>query len=194
MAHVIAIDIGTTKLCGAAVDEGGCLLAVASRPNDAAIAGLPDGWHEQDPQRIRGLACDILRELASRVPGAPAAIGLTGQMHGLVAVDAAGGAVGNLITWQDQRCLTPSGPGLPPVLDELLARVPAAAWEACGCRPAGGYMAATLLWLSNLYGARSTATTAFAGATALVDGLIEARRHLTWSTNPAPTSSPEVTE
>lgn len=55
-------------------------------------------------------------------------------------------------------------------------------------------VAATLLWLSNLYGARSTATSAFAGATALVDGLIEARRHVTWSTNPAPTSSPEVTE
>jgi hypothetical protein len=38
-----------------------------------------------------------------------------------------------------------------------------------------GLVAATLLWLSNLYGARSLATRMFAGAMALVDGLVAGR-------------------
>jgi hypothetical protein len=38
-----------------------------------------------------------------------------------------------------------------------------------------GLVAATLLWLSNVYGARSIATRLFAGAMALIDGLIAGR-------------------
>ena len=41
-----------------------------------------------------------------------------------------------------------------------------------------GLLAATLLWLSNLYGARSLATRMFAGAMALVDGLVMGREQL----------------
>jgi hypothetical protein len=41
-----------------------------------------------------------------------------------------------------------------------------------------GLLAATLLWLSNLYGARSLATRMFAGAMALVDGLVAGREQL----------------
>jgi hypothetical protein len=41
-----------------------------------------------------------------------------------------------------------------------------------------GLLAATLLWLSNLRGARSIATRAYAGASALVDGLIAGRDQL----------------
>ena len=59
-------------------------------------------------------------------------------------------------------------------------------------------LVATLLWLSNLYGARSTATSAFAGAMALIDGLVDARAHLkgvmTLNRESPERSSPEVTE
>ena len=41
-----------------------------------------------------------------------------------------------------------------------------------------GLLAATLLWLSNLYGARSLATRMFAGAMALVDGLVTGREQI----------------
>jgi hypothetical protein len=41
-----------------------------------------------------------------------------------------------------------------------------------------GLVAATLLWLSNLYGARSLATRMFAGAMALVDGLVTGREEI----------------
>jgi hypothetical protein len=48
-----------------------------------------------------------------------------------------------------------------------------------------GLVAATLLWLSNLYGARSLATRMFAGAMALVDGLVEGREQIgAANTNP----------
>jgi hypothetical protein len=41
-----------------------------------------------------------------------------------------------------------------------------------------GLVAATLLWLSNLYRARSLATRMFAGAMALVDGLVAGREQI----------------
>jgi len=41
-----------------------------------------------------------------------------------------------------------------------------------------GLTAATLLWLSNLYGARSLATRMFAGAMALVDALVTGREQI----------------
>lgn len=52
-------------------------------------------------------------------------------------------------------------------------------------------LAATLLWLSNLLGARSQVTRCVAGATALVDSLVEARPHLPrTSVAPAPVATP----
>lgn len=38
-------------------------------------------------------------------------------------------------------------------------------------------VAATLLWLSNMYGARTLVTSLFSGATALTDGLVKGREH-----------------
>ena len=57
----------------------------------------------------------------------------------------------------------------------MLAGVGAATAESHSAILALGLVAATLLWFSNLRGARSIATRMFAGAMALVDGLLAGR-------------------
>lgn len=142
---VLGLDIGTTTICGVAVNPACEMVASVERPNDSLVPGLPAGRVEQDPLRIRERAVEVLRGLTLRV-GEVAAIGLTGQMHGMLCVDAAGRPLSNLITWQDGRCLESAGGGRN-WLDSMRARVPDAAWAACGCRPASGFMGSTLYWL-----------------------------------------------
>lgn len=143
---LIGLDIGTTSICGVAVGTSGELIASVERPNDSAVSGLPAGRAEQDPVRIRLRAIEVLRELAGRADDV-AGIGLTGQMHGMLCVDAENQPLTNLVTWQDGRCLERSSGG-ESRLEEIRRRVPAGHWEACGCEPAGGFMGSTLFWMS----------------------------------------------
>jgi len=57
------------------------------------------GWAEQDPEDWWRAAEAALAEL----PGAPASIGLSGQMHGLVALDEQERVLRPAILWNDQR-------------------------------------------------------------------------------------------
>jgi xylulokinase len=94
------IDVGTSGVKGLAVDEHGTVLALAE-------AGYPlstprPGWAEQDPEDWWTATQGVLAELETAV-GAPAGIGLSGQMHGLVALDRAGHVIRPAILWNDQR-------------------------------------------------------------------------------------------
>jgi sugar (pentulose or hexulose) kinase len=142
---ILGIDIGTTTICGVAIATSGEFLASVERPNDSAIGGLPSGRAEQAPTRIRERVFEVLRELRGRVDEVTA-IGLTGQMHGMVCVDADNQPVSNLITWQDGRCLEPTPRGNT-WLDEIRGRVETPAWDACGCLPANGFLGTTLYWM-----------------------------------------------
>src|SRR2546421_3035242 len=76
------IDVGTTAVKGIAIDDSGSVLARAQ-------AGYPlstprRGWAEQDPEDWWQATEAVLEQLAGAA-GAPAGIGLSGQMHGLVA-------------------------------------------------------------------------------------------------------------
>jgi len=57
------------------------------------------GWAEQDPEDWWRAAEAALAEL----PGAPASIGLSGQMHGLVVLDEQERVLRRAILWNDQR-------------------------------------------------------------------------------------------
>jgi xylulokinase len=97
---LVGIDVGTTGVKGLAIDPSGAVLARAE-------AGYPlstpqPGWSEQDPRDWWEATEAVLAELRAR-SGAPAGIGLSGQMHGLVALDAGGEVVRPAILWNDQR-------------------------------------------------------------------------------------------
>jgi len=148
MSHLIGLDLGTTTVVGVLLDAArGRVLRVARRRNDAARSGsaLPTRA-EQDPDRLRTLALQVLAKLGEE-GAAVHGIWLTGQKHGLLCVDSTNRPLTPLISWQDQRTAEPlPGMGLT-TLDELRARLDDLDWRENGCRIAHGYGAATLFWL-----------------------------------------------
>jgi len=149
MEILIGLDIGTTKLCAVAVDTAGALRAVEHAANDTRIPGDADAA-EQDASAILMRAMELLTRLCARPELAGAqvqALGVTGQMHGVLLADAAGQPLSPLITWQDGRGNRPIRAGGRSYVEEFAARVGAAALADCGCTPASGYGAVTLLRL-----------------------------------------------
>ena len=101
--YTFGIDIGTTSICALAYDtENDRLLHAINRANTSAIAS-PDAFARmQDTDVILKTASGLLDELETAF-GMPSAIGVTGQMHGIVYLDVNGNAVSPLYTWQDAR-------------------------------------------------------------------------------------------
>ena len=98
----IGIDVGTTTVCGIVMDsENGKVMDVRTLSNDSVIQGKPYEWL-QDPDRIWELVQQMMREFTGAYDDI-CSIGLTGQMHGIVYVNAEGYAVSPLYTWQDER-------------------------------------------------------------------------------------------
>src|SRR3954462_8897978 len=104
MAFVLGIDASTTATKAVLVDETGTVAGIA-----AAEYGFEQPhpvWSEQDPRLwSEGAASSIRRVLAETGTDAAdvQAVGLTGQMHGLVLLDAAGEVLRPAILWNDQR-------------------------------------------------------------------------------------------
>lgn len=99
---VFGIDVGTTSVAGVAVDAAGRVLASVTRAHSADIVGFADGVDEQDPAKLVAAVDAVRDELTARA-GSPARIGWTGQMHGVVGVDAQRRPVTNFVTWRDAR-------------------------------------------------------------------------------------------
>ena len=94
----LGIDIGTTTI-SAAVLEDGQFLATETRANGAFIPSALTCAREQDVEKITQTALAIVQMLFERYPDIHS-IGVTGQMHGILYVDADGNAVSPLYTWQ----------------------------------------------------------------------------------------------
>src|SRR4051794_7769825 len=100
MSVLAGIDVGTTAVKGLAIDETGELLA---RAEQALSLSTPrSGWSEQNPQDWWRATESVLSRL-NDAAGRPAGIGLSGQMHGLVALDAKDRVLRPAILWNDQR-------------------------------------------------------------------------------------------
>ena len=96
----IGLDVGTSATKGIAVDADGTVLA---RAEVAYPLSTPrPGWSEQDPEDWWKATQQVLESLR-RDAGEPAGIGLSGQMHGLVALDSADRVLRPAILWNDQR-------------------------------------------------------------------------------------------
>src|SRR5438067_7764549 len=100
MTAFFGIDVGTSAVKGLAIDPDGEVLATQE-------AGYPlstprPGWSEQDPEDWWRATETVLAQL-TRTAGTPAGIGLSGQMHGLVALGAGDEVLRPAILWNDQR-------------------------------------------------------------------------------------------
>ena len=96
----LGLDIGTTTVSAVILDSGRVLEAKTVK-NGSFLPGAP--WERlQDPEVIRETCKALVGELLGAHPDV-AAIGLTGQMHGILYLGAAGQPVSPLYTWQDGR-------------------------------------------------------------------------------------------
>jgi sedoheptulokinase len=100
----LGIDIGTTSISAAILDQQKHLQAVASLSHNADLNTHP-GWSEQDPQRLLQVAEKVILSLDRELRRQVKAVGVTGQMHGLLLLDEKGRPITPLVTWQDRRCL-----------------------------------------------------------------------------------------
>jgi xylulokinase len=101
---VLGIDASTTATKAVLVDETGAVLGVAA--SEYGFEVPRPGWSEQSPDLWwDGAGAAIRSVLASTgVAGDDVvAIGLTGQMHGLVLLDEADAVLRPAILWNDQR-------------------------------------------------------------------------------------------
>jgi sedoheptulokinase len=101
--NLAGLDIGTTTLCGLLLEsDTGEILSVITEPNSFAVQGAGEWESLQDPDAIYGAVRRILDRLAAS-HGRIGAIGVAGQMHGILYVNGRGNARGPLYTWQDGR-------------------------------------------------------------------------------------------
>ncbi|MFK7876954.1 MAG: xylulokinase [Paracoccaceae bacterium] len=134
------IDLGTSGIKIALVDEDGTCVASAARPSPVDIPH--PGWSQQCPDQWWLLSSEIFDELAATHPALMArlaAISLSGHMLGPVLLDKANRPTTPCILWNDQRSVLEC--------DELLAKVPNIGWRTNG-HPDPGLGAPKLLWLA----------------------------------------------
>ena len=99
---VVGLDVGTTGVKGIAVAPDGTVAAVAE--HGYPLSTPQAGWSEQNPEDWWRATEIVLGALGAELRGARiAGIGLTGQMHGLVALDSADTVIRPAILWNDQR-------------------------------------------------------------------------------------------
>ena len=104
MGYLIGVDVGTTGAKALMCDETGQVLQTVT-VEYPSYAPKPL-WSEQDPEDWWRGTCESIRQLIAKagVDGTQVrGIGLSGQMHGLVMLDANNSVIRPAILWNDQR-------------------------------------------------------------------------------------------
>jgi xylulokinase len=131
---LVGLDIGTTGVKAIAISRSGEVLARAE--HEYPLSSPRPGWAEQDPEDWWRAAQAALAEMG----GEPAAIGLSGQMHGLVVLDEWDRVLRPAILWNDQRTAAECAEIERRIgLERLI--------ELTGNRAMPGFTAPKLLWL-----------------------------------------------
>jgi xylulokinase len=131
---LVGVDVGTSGAKAIAISTDGDVVgtAEASYP----LSTPRPGWSEQDPDDWARAAEQVIADLGAD----PAAVGLSGQMHGLVVLDEQGRVLRPAILWNDQR----TGAECAEIEERIgLARL----IELTGNRALTGFTAPKLLWL-----------------------------------------------
>jgi len=134
VTQLVGLDVGTTGVKALAISPAGDILARAEESYE--LSTPRPGWAEQDPEDWWRAAERAL----ARLGGRPAAVGLSGQMHGLVVLDDRDRVLRPAILWNDQR----TGAECAEIEERVgLARL----IRLTGNRALTGFTAPKLLWL-----------------------------------------------
>ena len=139
--YLLGIDIGTSSTKTVVLRTDGQV--IASVAHEYAVDTPKAGWAEQDPDTWSSAAVRTIRAAVAQAGISVdriAGIGFTGQMHGLVCVDAAGKALRPAIIWADQRSRYEVA-----WVQDTLGKEGLARWTANPLAP--GFMLPSWLWL-----------------------------------------------
>lgn len=141
MRYILAHDLGTTGDKATLYDEEGTLVRSAFAPYGTSYPHA--AWAEQDPRDWWRALCNSTQRLLQEacVPAAEVAcVVFSGQMMGMVPVDAMARPVRDALIWADQR----SGPQI----ERVAGRIdPRRVYAITGHRLSPSYSAGKLLWL-----------------------------------------------
>lgn len=142
MADVtLGLDLGTSGVKVVALGRDGRTLAQTTR--SYPLLTPQPGWTEQRPDDWAQATLDALKDVADQLRAGghvPLALGLGGQMHGAVFLDAGGEVVRPAPLWNDQRTAA--------AVEEIEAKVPRHDLIArTGNRAVTGFQLPKLLWL-----------------------------------------------
>ena len=104
MRHVLGLDVSTTATKAVLVDESGGVVGIGASGYDVAVPHPL--WSEQDPDLWWTATQAAIRSVLVTTgvdPASIAAVGLSGQMHGAVLLDASDRPVRSAILWNDGR-------------------------------------------------------------------------------------------
>jgi xylulokinase len=137
--YFIGIDVSTTASKALVIDETGNVVASKGHPHNL-LTPRPL-WSEQDPEDWWQASSAALRDVLQVVPADQiAAVGLTGQMHGLTALDKNGKPLRPAILWNDGR----SAPQCAAVTEKVGAK---RLYQIIGTMLLPGFTAPKLLWV-----------------------------------------------
>ena len=138
---ILTIDVGTSSCKSNLYDPDGRTVASAFSAYDTCYPEA--GWAEQRPADWWSAVVTSVRRACAQDDSNTrriAAIGVTGQMHCLVALTAKGTTVGNVLTLQDQRATEE--------VDQLNAQIGLAeVYRLTGARLSPGAPLAKLVWM-----------------------------------------------
>jgi xylulokinase len=136
---LIGADVGTQSAKAALFDVRGACLSEASAPLPLRRRG-PDEVDQEPEDFYSAVTATIASclERAGRAPEEVAAIGVSGQMAGVLGVGRDGRAVTPYDSWLDSRCR--------PEVEEIAQRLGDELVELCGCPPMVAHAPKILWW------------------------------------------------
>ena len=132
----LGIDLGTSALKVCVLDDKGTVRATASVP--LGVSHPFEGASEQDCASWWAATCSAMDALDQSLRSQVRAIGLSGQMHGAVLLDADFRPVRRVMLWNDARASAECA--------EMLSAEPEVG-RISGVLPMPGFTAPKLLWL-----------------------------------------------
>lgn len=142
MSYMMGIDVGTTGTRAVIVRPDGHVVGAATADHQPMRMAKP-GWAEQDPADWGDAAVRAVRsalDAAGLQGGDIAAVGLSGQMHGVVLLDKTYAVIRPALIWCDQRSQ--------PQCDWITAQVGSDRLIQLVSNPAlTGFSAPKLLWV-----------------------------------------------
>lgn len=153
MAFYLGVDIGTTKIAALVMDsETGRVLALHETAVDAETTSPADKAHgrsEWDAERAVAHTFECIAQTLKKAGDIPiAAVGMAGQMHGMLLLSAEGKPASPFIGWQDQRCQDAVAGHDFNYIGWMMQLAGLGGFARTGCPPATGYMGSTLFWMA----------------------------------------------